>query len=617
MALCRGVQRTPLIVPRAILGLVVAALVAAAFELASLGTSVSSARAETPAAKAVFVVGPTNSLTDSNLADAARMADQAAAEGMDVRRVFFPEATWDNVLANVQGASLVVYMGHGYGWPSPYTNRLTESRQDGFGLNSFPGSGRAQYTYYGARPIRESIRLAPNAVVMLVHGCYTAGNGEPGMAIPSQALARERVDNYASGFLAAGAGAVFAFGWNQQLNYPHALATTNSTMDELFSASGGGSPTGYVGWRDATLESTRTPGAMMHVDPHPTAGYYRALTGNLTMTAADWRAGAGQSPAPSPMPTEPPQIISLTAGSQSAGDAAATPGTVSFHPNGDGLDEQLELHHTVTRASYLDVTVRNDAGGAVRTFTVWSAAGASASRWDGRANAGAVVPDGQYTLTYVPRDQAGATGEPASASVLVLTAAALGNPTRSALFASDNDTLARATTFKVTLNQPCRVTWRIVDASGATVKSLRAGEQVPAGTLSFSWDGRDDRGSWVPDGTYRSVVSAQTGLGAYSQELSVFVGAFQVDASNAAPARGEKVTLNVISTESLQRNPTVTVRQDGFDAWSVTARQVAPRRYRVSITLPAGWPAGTVEFEVVGVDSQGGRQSSLVSLPLQ
>ena len=89
------------------------------------------------------------------------------------------------MLANIQGASLVVYMGHGYGWPSPYTTKMTESRQNGFGLNSYPGSGRAQYTYYGAAPIRENIRLAPNAVVMLLHGCYTAGNGEPGMAIPS------------------------------------------------------------------------------------------------------------------------------------------------------------------------------------------------------------------------------------------------------------------------------------------------------------------------------------------------------------------------------------------------------------------------------------------------
>ena len=46
---------------------------------------------------------------------------------MDVRRVFHPHATWDAVMANIQGANLVYYAGHGYGWPSPYTKRADRS----------------------------------------------------------------------------------------------------------------------------------------------------------------------------------------------------------------------------------------------------------------------------------------------------------------------------------------------------------------------------------------------------------------------------------------------------------------------------------------------------------
>ena len=208
---------------------------------------IPAVRADGPAPKAVFIVGPTNGLTDSNLADATAMANQAAVERMDVRRVFFPYATWQNVLANIQGANLVVYMGHGYGWPSPYTSRMTESRQNGFGLNSHEGSGRAEYTYNAGRPIRDNIVHEPNAVVLLEHGSFTAGNGEPGMRIPSEDLATTRVDNYANGFLAAGARAVFAFGWNQRLNFPRALATSNATMDELFMVRGTGTPAGFIG----------------------------------------------------------------------------------------------------------------------------------------------------------------------------------------------------------------------------------------------------------------------------------------------------------------------------------------------------------------------------------
>ncbi|HEY5488218.1 MAG TPA: hypothetical protein VIK00_00135, partial [Candidatus Limnocylindrales bacterium] len=124
--------------------------------------------------KAVFIVGPTNSLTQSNLADAESLAVVAESYGMDVRRVYFPHATWANVLANIQGANLVVYMGHGYGWPSKYTSVLTESRQDGMGLNTYDGSGPTQYTYYGANLLKQYVTLAPNAVVFLNHLCYSA-----------------------------------------------------------------------------------------------------------------------------------------------------------------------------------------------------------------------------------------------------------------------------------------------------------------------------------------------------------------------------------------------------------------------------------------------------------
>lgn len=613
--LAPGVQRAP--PGRPIRGAVNAFLFSVAIQILPVPATVAPARADTPIPKAVFIVGPTNGLTDSNLEDAARTADQAAAVGMDVRRVFFPQATWENVLANIQGASLVVYMGHGYGWPSPYTTKMTESRQNGFGLNAYPGSGRAWYTYYGATPIRENVRLAPNAVVILVHGCYTAGNGEPGMAIPSEELARERADNYANGFLAAGARAVFAFGWNQKLDFPRALATSNSTMDDLFMINGGGTPAGYIGWRDARLESIRTPGATIHLDPHPTYGYYRALTGDLSMTAADWRAGAELLPAEPPT-AEPPQITELVAGSDSASDvAAAAAEPAAFHPNGDGLDDVLILRHTVTRASYLDVTVRNAAGDLVRRVTFWSAAGAGTSSWDGRDQTGAVVPDGGYTLTFVPRDAAGAAGEPAPVSVLVLTAIAIAPPTRAALHASDRDALARSTTFQVALNQPARLTWRIVDLAGRPVRTIRTDEQVPQGTLSFTWDGRDDGGAWVPDGAYRSIVSAQTGLGVYSQERSVLVLAFQINVASAAPARGETVTLNLLSTESLDRNPTVQVIQEGLATWTVKVRHISGRRYRASVTLQTGGPAGSVELVVNGVDARGGRQATAVSLPLQ
>ena len=38
----------------------------------------------------------------------------------NVVKVYSPNATWDAVKAAAQGASIFIYLGHGYGFPSPY-----------------------------------------------------------------------------------------------------------------------------------------------------------------------------------------------------------------------------------------------------------------------------------------------------------------------------------------------------------------------------------------------------------------------------------------------------------------------------------------------------------------
>jgi len=575
------------------------------------GASADSA----PVPKAVFIVGPTGSLTDQNLADAEKMALQAEAAGMEVRRVFFPNATWDNVLANIQGASLVVYMGHGYGWPSPYTTTLTESRQNGMGLNTFAGSGRNEYTYYGATRIRENVRLAENAVVYLNHLCYASGNGEPDMRIPGLDVARQRVDNMASGWLAVGARAVFAYGWTQKVNYPAALMNTDKTMDELFMSPADGSPKGWVGWNPARFDSVRTPGATNHLDPHKAYGYYRAVSGDLAMTAAEFRAGAtGTVP-----PVVAPEITDLSAKSSTGTTASfvADGAATAFHPNGDGLADELALQHTVTRPATLEVTITNEAGIVVRRLSVNSPAGTSTSRWNGRNSAGNYVQDGFYTLTYVPRDSSGLSGAPASTRALVLTAARLALPSTGAFFARDGDALNKTVTFAITLNKTATITWRIVNEAGDTVRTVRNNANTSAGTVKFVWDGRTDKGNWAPDGIYRSVVTAKTNLGSYTQSRQTYAGAFKITPSTTSPVRGGKVTLTMVSTESLSTAPRVTVTQPGLQPFSVVTTKVDTRKFRVTVTLKSGGDAGNVIFVARARDKNGAFQETSLSLRLR
>lgn len=474
-----------------------AAFLAVVAQLAPASPAISNVNADGVRLKAVIIVGPTHGQTDGNLAAGEQMALQAEAAGMDVRRVFYPHATWTNVLANAQGANLLVYLGHGYGWPSPYTRLLTESRQNGMGLNSFDGSARDVYTYYGATPIRQNIRLAPNAVVILMHGCYTAGSGEPGAPIPTQDVARQRVDNFASGFLAAGAGAVFALAWGTWTDYPAALMSTDTTMDSLFMTAGE-----HIGWNDMYFNSVRTPGARNHLDPSADTGYHRAVTGRLGMTTAEWRAGAGRIvPPPPPVPGVP--------------------------------------------------------------------------------------------LLEMPA------------------------PSKAQFFARDADSLMPSATLKIKLSAPTPVAWRLVDAAGTTVRTIRSTTQgaMPAGISTFVWYGGSDAGLYVPDGWYRSVATVDTGTGPFSLERSMFVGAFQIIPSVTAAVRGGTIKLKLITTEPLSGSPTLQVTQPGQAPWTVAVRHVSGKKYSAQVTFRAG-DVGTVTFVVTGTDRNGGSQSSSLSMPL-
>ena len=166
------------------------------------------------AAKVVIIVGPTGSVTSSYRSQGDQIAATAAADGATVVKVYSPNATWANVKAALNGANVVIYLGHGNGYPNPYTTTFYGDRTDGWGLNrtttggdvdnwstamvycgekALTGSltssdGSAQRTYCAGGPITP----APGWVMIYANACYAPGASEPGNtpATPTQALQR-------------------------------------------------------------------------------------------------------------------------------------------------------------------------------------------------------------------------------------------------------------------------------------------------------------------------------------------------------------------------------------------------------------------------------------------
>ncbi len=590
-------------------------LAVAALLVATAGSVAAPAPARAATTlRAVVIVGPVGGSTTRYLERGERIADAAEARGMSVTRIFHPRATWETVVRSAQGANLLVYLGHGNGWPSPYGSyqKLTK---DGFGLNPYGGASAYTTKYYGEGPIAEHIRLAPNAVVLLNHLCYASGNGESGHGIPSQSVAIQRVDNFAAGFLRAGARGVFAYGHQYVTDVIAALFTTDKSLDAIFMTPSG--TKGFNGSRDFWASSSGTAGKRLHLDPYPDLGYLRAVSGDLTMTAGEFRSGGAVSTSGTG-DTAPPRLDGVRAvGAAHVFSSTASGGPI-FTPNGDAQGDRLRLVYSgLSEDAYVDVRVRRPDGTLVRSFAVWSGRGTGTIIWNGKTDSGAIARDGAYAIRVAARDRAGNRSSWRTVGAGVMTTLESIAVTPRLFYARDGDALAPRTTLRVTLIRDAVVTWKIVDRDGNIVRERYSARASSRGTLGWHWYGRDATGAFVRDGVYYSVVSAKTAAGTYGQRTAFRTGAFRIGLSDPSPRRGQSVTFRVVSAEPLARAPSLTLRQPGVSAYTVSTRNVQGRIYEVTVTLRSGGTSGTLALVTSGIDSNGRRQSTAMAVPLQ
>jgi hypothetical protein len=186
--------------------------------------------------KVVIIVGPTGAQTASYRATGNSIAAAATAAGAVVAKVYSPRATWARVRNAVAGANIVVYLGHGNGYPSPYSSSESTDRVNGWGLNRTTdggdsdnwstrmvycgekallgtltaADGSAQWNYCGGKQGIDGIAPAANWVMIYNKACYAPGAGEGWDTKATESVAFQRVRNYSYPPLKAGAGAYFA-----------------------------------------------------------------------------------------------------------------------------------------------------------------------------------------------------------------------------------------------------------------------------------------------------------------------------------------------------------------------------------------------------------------------
>ena len=272
------------IVRRFSVAIIAALLVVGVFAPATFAAS-PAAPAAVP--RVVFIVGPSGSATSSYRTQARAAAAIARKYTPDVVELYSPDATWTAVKQAVTGASLVVYMGHGNGWPSHYRDSLFPATQNGFGLNPTAGGSDSTHQYFGEEAVGSQLELAKNAVVLLNHLCYASGLSEPGLPEGTLDEAQQRVDNYAAGFIRAGAAAVIAEAWSSPSYFVRAILGGGRSMQTawLKSPSANGNRIAFA--------SVRSPGYVAQMDPESaTSGFERSIVMKAGLAPADVLAGA-------------------------------------------------------------------------------------------------------------------------------------------------------------------------------------------------------------------------------------------------------------------------------------------------------------------------------------
>lgn len=284
--------------------------------------------------KVAIIVGPVGSLTDSYRSKANKVADTATAAGATVVKAYSPNATWTKVREAVDDADVIVYFGHGNGYPNPYgSNELTD-RSNGWGLNTKTTNGdkdswsagtlvycgerallgtltssddSARTTYCGGTA-NDGISPAPNFTMIYAQAHYAPGFGERYVeSTPLTTLweAQQRVRHYSTPILKLGGTYIATAYSDADQIVSRVLTQRNRAFADIFADGKGWSPSTAVSMGHPDVSGSqvwvqRTVISGFHFgDPD----YWYAFAGKPNRTPAGGTASVSTPTPPTSLPT--------------------------------------------------------------------------------------------------------------------------------------------------------------------------------------------------------------------------------------------------------------------------------------------------------------------------
>lgn len=264
----------------------IGAAVLAAITLSMAVLVAAPAPASAAALKVAIIVGPVGSLTTTYRSYANEVAAAATAAGATVTKAYSPSATWANAKTAVNGANVVVYFGHGNGFPNPYGSTELTDRTNGWGLNTTTTNGDADswsggsLVYCGERALlgtltssddatrrtycggtaNDGIAPAPGFTMVYAQAHYAPGFGErytQDTPLTTLTEAQQRVRNYSYPILRLG-GTYLATAYGDADEIVSRLLTQRtSSYRTIFAAGRGYSPSTLTDSAHADIAGAR------------------------------------------------------------------------------------------------------------------------------------------------------------------------------------------------------------------------------------------------------------------------------------------------------------------------------------------------------------------------
>ncbi|HRU28205.1 MAG TPA: FlgD immunoglobulin-like domain containing protein [Treponema sp.] len=240
----------------------------------------------------------------------------------------------------------------------------------------------------------------------------------------------------------------------------------------------------------------------------------------------------------------------------------------AFSPNGDGVKDTVTLLPQLQVKDGIQtwkVEIFDGAQKSVRSFEGRGKTPESIS-WNGRSDAGTVVPDGQYTgradIKYINGNNPIATSQ---TFVVDTVAPELSLSAPYTLFSPNQD--GKKDFLPVDIKTPGEDSWKaeIIDMTGKTLISWEWKGSAP----DIRWNGTDSAGNQVADGNYRFTVSSTDEAGNKTSKTlePITVDArvprafFTASATGLSPNGDGKFDT---TTFSVILNP-----RDGIDSWKL------------------------------------------------